>query len=412
MPSGPHLIFDKSTLAALTPDEAVWLDQFFRANITPLFFMETLADLEKEVAKGRRPELVVGNLAEKTPDLESTASMHHSRILNAELFGQDTIPMDGRIPREGGKVVELDGNKGILYGKSPEDEALERWYKRDFLDIERQFAKLWRREISNLDLGGIYRYFAAWFLIGKPKTFAEAKSLAQACIDGFPPEDSLKFGLSLFGIPAIGQQHVLQRWAKANRPPIKIFAPYFHFLYSIELFFDLCIAADLISRERPSNKLDIAYLYYLPFCHVFTSGDKLHARTVPLFLRDDQSFVSAQDLKAGLRQLDQLYSALPEETRNSGLHRFASYPPLDDSYLVTRLWDKHLRPVWRASAARPPLDPRASEALLELVEKIERESKQTTPDQTISIGEASFMQISRPARRSKGKWQRFGPEVK
>ncbi len=412
MPSGPHLIFDKSALEALAPDEAVWLDQFFLSNITPLFFMETLADLEKEMRKGRRPEAVVGSLAEKTPDMQSTASVHHSRLFNGELLGQENVPMDGRIPRGGGNVVELDGKKGIFYGKAPEDEALERWYRQEFLDIERQFARVWRREIPNLDLEGIYRFFGSWFLIGKPKTFAEARTLSQAYIDGSPPEDSLKFGLTLFGIPDTGRQQVLHRWVNAGRPPLKSFVPYFHFLYSIELFFNLCIAADLISRERPSNKLDIAYLYYLPFCNVFTSGDKLHASTVPLFLREDQSFVSAQDLKAGLRQLDSLYSALPEETRKSGFHHFASYPPLDDSYLVTRLWDKHMRPEWRAGANRPPLDPRASEALRELLDKIERDGKQATSDQSISIEEASFMQITRRVRRRRGKWERFGPEVK
>ena len=49
MSLGPILIFDKSTLQGLNVDEAVWLDNFFMANITPLFFIETLADLEKEV---------------------------------------------------------------------------------------------------------------------------------------------------------------------------------------------------------------------------------------------------------------------------------------------------------------------------------------------------------------------------
>jgi len=212
--------------------------------------------------------------------------------------------MDGRIPREGGKVVELDGKKGIFYGKAPEDEALERWYRQEFLDIERQFARVWRREIPNLDLEGIYRFFGSWFLIGKPKTFAEARTLSQAYIDGSPPEDSLKFGLTLFGIPDTGRQQVLHRWVNDGRPP------------------------------------------------------------------------------------------------------------LDDSYLFTRLWDKHMRPEWRAGANRPPLDPRASEALGELLDKIERDGKQATSDPSISIEEASFMQITRRVRRRRGKWERFGPEVK
>ena len=50
---GPIIIFDKSTLESLNPDEAMWLDHFFLSNITPLFFIETLPDLEKKVRIGR-----------------------------------------------------------------------------------------------------------------------------------------------------------------------------------------------------------------------------------------------------------------------------------------------------------------------------------------------------------------------
>ena len=74
----PMLIFDKSFLESLNPDEAAWLDNFFRTCITPLFFIETLADLEKEVRRGRTPEQVVGSLAYKTPDMNSHVSPHHT----------------------------------------------------------------------------------------------------------------------------------------------------------------------------------------------------------------------------------------------------------------------------------------------------------------------------------------------
>jgi hypothetical protein len=37
---GPVPIFDKSALQALSLDEAVWFDNFYLANITPLFFVE------------------------------------------------------------------------------------------------------------------------------------------------------------------------------------------------------------------------------------------------------------------------------------------------------------------------------------------------------------------------------------
>jgi hypothetical protein len=151
MPPGPILIFDKSALQAFSVDEANWLDNFFMTNITPLFFAETLADLEKEIRDGRTPEQVVGNLALKTPDMNSTACAHHWRIMSGVLAGRE-MPMDGRIPRDYGQVVNLDGKAGIFYAKSQEEEALERWLQGEFLDVERQIAKRWQRGPFNRQL--------------------------------------------------------------------------------------------------------------------------------------------------------------------------------------------------------------------------------------------------------------------
>ena len=53
MAQGPILIFDKSTLQGLNSDQANWMDNLFMSNITPLFYIETLADLRlsKHVAR-------------------------------------------------------------------------------------------------------------------------------------------------------------------------------------------------------------------------------------------------------------------------------------------------------------------------------------------------------------------------
>jgi hypothetical protein len=110
MAQGPILIFDKSTLQSLNPDEAVWLDNFFLTNITPLFFIETLADLEKEVRSGRTPEQVVGELAYKTPDMASRPNVHHTRLLEGELIGAQKIEMRAVIG--GGQQVVLEGKAG------------------------------------------------------------------------------------------------------------------------------------------------------------------------------------------------------------------------------------------------------------------------------------------------------------
>ena len=84
MSQGPSLIFDKSSLESLNLDEAVLLDNFYTSTITPLFFVECLADLEKKISSKSTPEQLVGSLADRTPDAQSSPNVHHTRILSAE----------------------------------------------------------------------------------------------------------------------------------------------------------------------------------------------------------------------------------------------------------------------------------------------------------------------------------------
>ena len=61
MSLGAIIIFDKSELQSLSVDESCWLDNFFLHNITQLFYIETLADLEKELKSVKTHEKKVGN---------------------------------------------------------------------------------------------------------------------------------------------------------------------------------------------------------------------------------------------------------------------------------------------------------------------------------------------------------------
>ena len=91
----------------------------------------------------------------------------------------------------------------------------------------------------------------------------------------------LKEALDTLVMPEELRQVVVARWKAEGGPPLRNFVPYTTHVLTVDLFFCLGLGADLISRERPSNKIDIAYLYYLPFCMVFTSSDNLHAGPAP-----------------------------------------------------------------------------------------------------------------------------------
>jgi hypothetical protein len=80
---GPVTLFDKSALQSLNVDEAVWFDSFYQTVISRLFFVETLADLSKEVEAGRTPEQVVA----KTPETGSVVSVDHWHLRLADLDG-------------------------------------------------------------------------------------------------------------------------------------------------------------------------------------------------------------------------------------------------------------------------------------------------------------------------------------
>ena len=411
MASGPVLIFDKSFLQSLNPDEAVWLDHFFITNITPLFFIEALADLAKEIRRGRTPEQVVSNLAYKTPDMQSSPNAHHQTLLAGELSGLYAVPLDWRLRRAGGTKVELDGKTGVIFHKTEEEEAFDRWRDGQFLDLERQIASRWRRNLSGADFTAIYNAFQRYYPKGKPKELSQVKAIAERIIDGADQEGSFVFGLSLLGHPADSRAVIVQRYRNVGKPPLRDFAPYFRFLYSVELFFNLAIAADLISKERPSNKIDLAYLYYLPFCQIFTSSDNLHEKVVPLFLREDQSFVKGPELKADLHRLDEHYSELPDSVKAEGLYHFAKDPPTEGDFLVSRLYDTH-RLGWRKEKMeRKELPKHLQDALLQMLNRIEKDSRSTDPRERITIEESDFIGITRHVVPKKGKWVRIKPNA-
>jgi hypothetical protein len=411
---GPVIIFDKSTLESLNPDEAMWLDNFYLSNITPLFFIETLADLEKKARSGRTAEDIVGSLAYKTPDYSSKPNAHHRNLLDGEIFyGQEVDMTYGRPHITGGKTVELGGKMGVFFEPSPEEEALSRWQKHEFIEIERNIAKKWRQDLSNIDLEETYLAYQVFFPLGKPKTLADVKKFVDFYIDGPDQELLITFATALIGLNSLGQTKVLERWRAAAKPSMREFVPYLTHVFSVELFFNLAIASDLIGRGRPSHKIDLAYLYYLPFCVVFTSNDKLHAEIVPFFLRENQSFVLGSELKTDLAKLDKHYDeSVSEEEKARGVMSFAFYPPNEGDFLISRLWDKHMAPDWRKRSVKPkpqPLTPVSSM----IGEEIRRMEKgQGIPQNTnVPLEKADVMSIKRVVMIKKGKWNRFPPEV-
>jgi len=412
MSQGPSLIFDKSSLESLNIDEAALMDNFYMSTITPLFFVECLADLEKKIASGSTPEQLVGSLADRTPESQGYPNVHHMAILNAELSRQfDTKTIYGRVAMAEGEPVQLGEKKGVVFRRSKEQEALERWSRRHFLEVERNIAKEWRRSLTRVDFEAMVKHVIShvgpWRM---PKTLADAKQIADTIINYLDPEWLLRFGLDLLGAPE-ATEFVINDWVGRRRPPLRDHVPYFIFLLTINIFFCLVLPTQLVRNVKASHNVDLAYLYYLPFCSVFTSKDNFHAQIVPLFLDPQQTFVHGTDFKDELKKLSEYYSALPEHVLKTGLINFAATPPDDTTFLTTRLWDKYL-PSWRAIRSKPktPRDPEADKKLIEELNRMS-DSPDLKTHKEHDIDKIDYVTVIKDVRLRKGKWRRFSEET-
>ena len=410
----PITLFDKSFLQSLNVDESVWFDRFFYSLICPIFYVETLADLKKPKLR-RSPEQEVGIIADKFPEIHCMPTVHHQNMAISDLLGNH-VPLTGQIPRDPSRFVASDGHKGVIFEESPEEEAFLRWQAREFHDLEREFASTWRANLESLDLKRIPDEFRKLGISGRNcKTLQEAKSIADAIVNGTDKTlEMLRFAFFVLDIPQETRNLIMERWLKSELLPILSFAPYAAHILTVEIFFQIALEANLISSNRPSNRLDIAYLYYLPFCMVFVSSDRLHRKCAPLFLQKSQqkdpSFIWGPELKSALSALDQHYSALPESERKKGVMHFASYPPTEIDSIISREWDKHLH-GWRECAKQSPTKSDSNpEAVKKLRQIIDAPSLQPNAVNFASEN-PGFMLIRRNARQKKGKWWQLPHDI-
>lgn len=411
---GPAIVFDKSFLQALRVDETVWLDAFFLANIVPLFFVETLADLEKATPEGRSPESVVELLAAKTP-ANAVANVHHRTLILRELAGAPRLLMDTRPIVAGGIPKRTpDGRLAVEFNGFPEAEVLHRWQQGDFLEAERAVAREWRAALAAHDIDQEAAIAVNVLPSGlKVSNLDELKAVIDSVCLG-ADRHLLDLLMEFLDVPVGSRPKVFERWGASGSPSdLSSFAPFATHVFKVDLLYLIGVARGFISGERASNRVDMAYLYYLPFCMVFASGDRLHERTVPLFLSQDQRYIRATDLKAALAELDVYFESLPDHVKEQGVMRFAGFPPSTLDNEVTKSWDQLMRPDWREIGREREeqiADPEFWTRPLASAAEVQATQSSATPlteEEAQAVGESDpdlmFVKRSVPVRR--GRWR-------
>lgn len=404
---GPVVLFDKSFLQSLTLDESVWFDHFFLPVVCPIFFVETLADLTKQqrATSSRTPQDEVRILADKSPVMSGAPCVHHMQLSIANLMGY-AAPRLGQVPQAGGRPVRSkDGKPGVVFERSREAESFARWQRGMFYEVERDAASSWREMLASLNLPEVAQRMGALGITPQTcKTVSDAYGLAASLVHSqAAPEDKIALLFAFIHVPSHLCGQIYHRWESAGFPPLARHAPYAAHVLTVELFFQIALAAKLISAERASNRADIAYLFYLPFCHIFVSGDKLHRNCTPAFLTKHQDFLWGPDLKAALSSINQSLSVASEADRQLGLLQLAPRPPGDESNLVVAIWNKHTPGNEESSALDIPLD---SDAVRTLVEQLKEFSAAPTDSDVsnISPDELESVAIERLVPAKRGSW--------
>jgi hypothetical protein len=412
---GPITLFDKSFLQSLSLNESVWFDHFFYPNICPLFYVETLADLTKTNQRsGRSAEEEVRIIADKTPVVSGGPCVHHRELCIANLLGM-RVAMRGQIPVAGARGVEAqDGKKGVVYDASPESQAFSRWQRGEFAEIERNFAGAWRDMLTELNLEDTAKRMRSVGIDSSTcKSIEQAHASAMSLVRSrAKPFEQMALLFAFVNIPRELHREILERWAVDRYRPLADYAPYAAHVLAVELFFQIALATGLISAERPSNRIDVGYLFYLPFCMVFTSSDKLHRRCATSFLRKDQEFVWGPDLKAELARLNRDFAQLPEHEREKGIMKFARRPTGADDTLIVQMWDRHL-PGWRSDHHDPvEINSKVEEKLVSRLREV-REAPSTNPDSAgSSFNDPDSLTIQRFVPKKKGDWWLLPKDLK
>ncbi|MHB8950599.1 MAG: hypothetical protein ACYC4S_16310 [Rhodoferax sp.] len=404
---GPVALFDKSFLQSLTVDEAVWFDHFFLPVICPIFFVETLADLTKQQRAGssRTPQDEVRILADKSPVMSAAPSVHHMQLCIANLMGHDA-PHLGQVPLAGGRPVRSkDGKPGVVFENSPEAESFARWQRGQFYEVERDAASSWRAMLSSLNLPEVAQRMRVLGITPQNcKTVNDAYGLVTGLVHSqAAPDEQIALLFAFVHVPFHLRGLIYQRWESVGFPPLARYAPFAAHVLAVELFFQIALAANLISAERASNRADIAYLFYLPFSHIFVSGDKLHRRCAPAFMARTQDFLWGPDLKAALSNINQSLSSASEADRQQGLHKLAPRPPGDESNLVVAMWNKHAP---RHSESLPLDMHLTPDAERKLVEHLKAFSEAPTAPEVAAIpsDELESVAIERLVPPKRGSW--------
>ena len=337
--SGISMVLDKSAFHSLSKTQIELLCKYYRFTISPILVKEVLGDLKKETSDGSLNSKKVTEFANKLSGFNTSINAHYSVLINAELQGMK-IPFFSSMVDTGERFNLGEKETGIIIKPSNDRKSIDRWKEGNFEKMDEIFSKLWREITLQPDnLTNLKEY-----LKKQNPGYSHLKNPADILfiikLTFNNPDfqmDFLKSAIENFKVPIPIASQAFYRWETIRPDNLFAFAPYTFFCVLTKLFFNICLQNEIIGT-RPTNLLDLDYMYYLPFCRVFVSDDKVHKTLVPHLLLPGQLFITGKDLKEDFIKIEEIKATLTGKE----LQRTHREPPREKTLLSYKIWNSML----------------------------------------------------------------------
>jgi hypothetical protein len=331
----------------LNPEEVSELSLHFKFVGTPTLIGEIIADLKSEPSKRALPSEVVRALSRKMQKAHGLQPANYRKLALANLYAHE-ISMIGQVPvdRTAPNVRMIENGRGLLYDSTPEQMLWQRWANGEFSTDDELTATIWRNGIDQIDLDGLTALWKefSWRHFSSAKNQAELISALEAFLKDSAPmvqREILNMTLDLVKASPEDRRvaHALMNIGEMRS--VIEFAPFAVSVLRLFLAFVCGLARGFIG-PRPTNYVDLQYLYYSPFCMVFASNDKFH-REMWGATSGVHSFIWGKELKDDLHRRIEI-RAQGKGSAGRGLNQegapdAASTP----SSVITEMWRMYMR---------------------------------------------------------------------
>ena len=375
---GPTIILDKSSLQALSKKELIILNKLYYVNVPPILPIEILADLKKVKDPEAINEKTVIEISNKLIQNDNAFNVHYNNMIISSLLGKNYINERRTIVRAKSKVRYKNDKIGFVVEESEEEIAVKEWQKGNFSESEKILALKWRNYIKQIDLQNLKKKWAGVKnKVPECNSISKLLSLTDNFLANIPMQKELLFTfLEGLNLDQQFSSRIFYRWESENFKFIKDFAPYFYFVNRIDTAFHIGLVYNLISAKNSDKTfIDLQYLYYLPFCNIFSSNDNFHKNFGANFLFKDQTFVNGDKLKADLANIISQLESKDSELKFDWSENFHLEPPDNEESITYRMWKKYIpfwRPLWFYKKSNyPQKDEKLSSELSERVKQYE-----------------------------------------